>query len=48
MIKSEVKNDMKKYPEAYFRIMQVVSKCAMETFLFNLKGREFNPFIRQV
>jgi CRP-like cAMP-binding protein len=46
MIKNEIKNEMKKYPEAYFRIMQVISKVAMETFLFNLKGKEFNPFIR--
>jgi len=46
MIKSEIKNEMKKYPEAYFRVMQVIAKVAMETFLFNLKGTEFNPYIR--
>jgi len=46
LIKTEIKNEMKRYPEAYFRVMQVIAKVAMETFLFNLKGKEFNPYIR--
>ena len=46
LVKSEIKNEIKKFPEAYFRLMQVIAKCAMETFLFNLNGTEFNPFVR--
>ena len=42
----EIKTEIRRAPEALYKIMQVASKFAMETFFYNLNGVEFNPIIK--
>jgi hypothetical protein len=42
----EIKAEIRRAPEAVFRAYQVAAKYAMETFLFNLNGKEHNPYVK--
>jgi hypothetical protein len=34
----EIKSEVRRAPEAVFKMYQIVSKYAMETFMYNLNG----------
>lgn len=42
----EIKGELRRAPEAVFKMYQIASKYAMETFMFNLNGVEHNPCIK--
>jgi len=42
----EIKAEIRKQPDAIFKIYQIASKNAMETFMFNSHGVEHNPAIQ--
>lgn len=43
---SEIKLELKRAPEAVFKVYQMCAKHAMETFMFNLNGIEHNSYIK--
>lgn len=45
---ADSKQDVKKFPEAVFKLYQMASKHAMETFIYNLKGNEHNQSVRHL
>jgi hypothetical protein len=43
---ADVKMELKRVPEAAFKVYQVASRYAMQTFYFNLHGVEHNQYIK--
>ena len=43
---SEIKQEIKKSPEAYHKFHQVVARYSLDTFLFNLNGQPYNNAVK--
>ena len=42
----ELKGELRRAPDAVFKVFQIACKYSMETFFYNLNGVEHNPFIK--
>ena len=42
----ELKGELRRAPDAVFKVFQIACKYSMETFYYNLNGVEHNPFIK--